>query len=313
VLFRSISHDDCTLSIDSSGESLHKRGYRVDQTEAPLNEVLAAGMILKTGWRGESHFVDPMCGSGTLLIEAAMIALNIPPGVYRKEFAFEKWIDFDRELFERIYNDESDERAFTFKCHGSDISPLAIETAEKNIRSAGLMKYMELKTLPFQQYNEAPQPGIMVTNPPYGERLSMRNLSELYTMIGERMKHVFTGYDVWILSYKEECFEKISLRPSEKIALMNGSLDCEYRCYKMFEGTNREYKRGLTEGGIQEQRERRPEDSANNRTERRFVVTPVKDYEYNDDSNSSDSNDATPPSRERKSPPKSPRKKRQND
>ena len=116
-----ISHNDCTLSIDSSGESLHKRGYRVEQTEAPLNEVLAAGMILKTGWKGESNFVDPMCGSGTLLIEAAMIALNIAPGIYRKEFAFEKWIDFDQELFDRIYNDESQERAFSFKCYGSDI------------------------------------------------------------------------------------------------------------------------------------------------------------------------------------------------
>ncbi len=107
-----ISHNDCTLSIDSSGESLHKRGYRVDQTEAPLNEVLAAGMILKTGWKGESNFVDPMCGSGTLLIEAAMIALNIAPGIHRKEFAFQKWVDYDEELFDRIYNDESREREF---------------------------------------------------------------------------------------------------------------------------------------------------------------------------------------------------------
>ena len=110
-----ISHNDCTLSIDSSGESLHKRGYRVDQTEAPLNEVLAAGMILKTGWKGESNFVDPMCGSGTLLIEAAMIALNIAPGIHRKEFAFQKWVDYDADLFDQIYNDDSQEREFTFK------------------------------------------------------------------------------------------------------------------------------------------------------------------------------------------------------
>jgi putative N6-adenine-specific DNA methylase len=240
-----ISHDDCTLALDSSGESLHKRGYRIDQTEAPLNEVLAAGMILKTGWGGESHFVDPMCGSGTLLIEAAMIALNIPPGIYRKEFAFEKWMDFDRELFESIYNDESGERAFTFKCYGSDISPVAIETAQKNIRNAGLMKYVDLKVLPFQQFNEAPSPGIMVTNPPYGERIPMRNLAELYSMIGERMKHAFAGYNVWILSYREECFDNIALRPSEKYKLMNGGLECEYRRYEMFEGKNKEYKKAL--------------------------------------------------------------------
>lgn len=247
-----ISHNDCTLSIDSSGESLHKRGYRVEQTEAPLNEVLAAGMIMKTGWKGESNFVDPMCGSGTLLIEAAMIALNIAPGIHRKEFAFEKWIDFDQDLFDRIYNDESQEREFTFKCYGSDISPVAIEIARKNIRSAGLAKYIDLKVLPFQQYSEAPQPGILVTNPPYGERISTRDLLGLYNMIGERIKHVFTGYNVWILSYKDECFDKIGLRPSEKMKLINGSLDCEYRRYEVFEGKNKDYKKALNEEGGEE-------------------------------------------------------------
>ena len=195
-----ISHNDCTLSIDSSGESLHKRGYRVDQTEAPLNEVLAAGMILKTGWKGESNFVDPMCGSGTLLIEAAMIALNIAPGIHRKEFAFQKWVDYDEELFDRIYNDESGEREFAFHCYGSDISQAAIDIALENIRSAGLMKYIDLKVKPFQQYTEAPKPGILVTNPPYGERISSRDLLGLYNMIGERLKHVFMGYKAWIRS-----------------------------------------------------------------------------------------------------------------
>ena len=240
-----ISHNDCTLSIDSSGESLHKRGYRVDQTEAPLNEVLAAGMILKTGWKGESNFVDPMCGSGTLLIEAAMIALNIAPGIHRKEFAFQKWVDYDEELFDRIYNDESGEREFAFHCYGSDISQAAIDIALENIRSAGLMKYIDLKVKPFQQYTEAPKPGILVTNPPYGERISSRDLLGLYNMIGERLKHVFMGYKAWILSYKDECFDKIGLRPSEKIKLMNGSLECEYRCYELFEGTNKDFKKAL--------------------------------------------------------------------
>jgi len=242
-----ISHNDCTLSIDSSGESLHKRGYRVDQTEAPLNEVLAAGMILKSGWKGDTNFVDPMCGSGTLLIEAAMIALNIAPGIHRKEFAFEKWIDFDQELFDRIYNDESREREFNYKCYGYDISPAAIEIAQKNVRSAGLVKYIELNVLPFQQFTEAPQPGILITNPPYGERISSRDLLSLYTMIGERLKHVFTGYKAWILSYKDECFDKIGLRPNEKMKLMNGSLDCEYRCFELFDGKNKDYKKALNE------------------------------------------------------------------
>lgn len=237
-----ISHNDCTLSIDSSGESLHKRGYRVGQTEAPLNEVLAAGMILLTGWKGESNFVDPMCGSGTLLIEATMIALNIAPGIHRKEFAFQKWIDYDEELFDRIYNDDSQEREFSFKCYGSDISQQAIDIATENVRSAGLKKYIQLETKPFQQYAEAPQPGILVTNPPYGERISSRDLLGLYNMIGERLKHIFMGYNAWILSYKEECFEKIGLHPSQKISLINGSLACEYRLYEMFEGSKKEFK-----------------------------------------------------------------------
>jgi putative N6-adenine-specific DNA methylase len=238
-----ISHNDCTISLDSSGESLHKRGYRCDQTEAPLNEVLAAGMIMLSGWRGETNFVDPMCGSGTLLIEAAMIAMNIPPGVHRTSFAFERWMDFDKDLFEQIYNDDSCERTFEFKCYGSDISPIAIDTARKNVRNAGLNKYVELDVMPFQQYSDAPRPGILITNPPYGERLSMYNLMELYNMIGERLKHVFEGYDAWVLSHKEECFQQIGLRFKERYNLMNGPLECEYRCYEMFEGTNKDYKR----------------------------------------------------------------------
>lgn len=238
-----ISHNDCTVSLDSSGESLHKRGYRVSQVDAPLNEVLAAGMILKTGWRGESNFVDPMCGSGTLLVEAAMIALNMAPGVFRKEYAFERWSDFDRDLLDEIYNDESAEREFNFKCYGSDISPLAIEKAEKNVRSAGLLKYIELKVMPFQQYDQAPKPSILVMNPPYGERISSHDIFELYAMIGERLKHVFSGYNAWILSYKDECFDKIGLRPKHRMKLMNGDLECEYRCYELFDGKNKDFKR----------------------------------------------------------------------
>lgn len=263
-----ISHNDCTLSIDSSGDSLHKRGYRVDQTEAPLNEVLAAGMIMKTGWKGESNFVDPMCGSGTLLIEAAMIALNIAPGIHRKEFAFEKWVDFDQELYDRIYNDESREREFTFKCYGSDVSQAAIDIALENIRSAGLVKYIDLKTIGLQQFTEAPQPGIMVTNPPYGERISSRDLLGLYSMIGERLKHVFTGYKAWILSYKDECFDKIGLRPSEKLKLMNGPLECEYRCFELFDGKNKDYKAALNENKEEEPSVPRTFKSSQDRSDR---------------------------------------------
>ena len=254
-----ISHNDCTLALDSSGESLHRRGYRVEQGEAPLNEVLAAGMILLTGWHGESHFVDPMCGSGTLLIEAAMIALNIPPGIYRKGFAFERWPDFDRELFETIYNDDSGERDFEFLCHGADISADAIRRTERNVRSAGLSRYITLRT-------------ILVTNPPYGERIAADNIGELYGMIGERLKHVFMGCQAWILSYRDECFDHIGLRPKTKLQLMNGELACEYRGYELFAGTNKDYRKAQNEAPPARRFERgeRPERTdRNERFERR--------------------------------------------
>ena len=225
VLNLHISHLSCTLSLDSSGESLHKRGYRVEQTEAPINEVLAAGMILKTGWHGEKNFIDPMCGSGTILIEAALIATNTNPGIFRKNFAFEKWKDYDEELFDRLYNDDSNEKEFHYKIYGSDISPRAIDIAQKNIKSSGMGRYIDLKVKPFQQYEDIPENGIMVTNPPYGERISTSDLMGLYTSIGERLKHVFKGYDAWIISYHDECFDKIGLKPAAKIALMNGELD----------------------------------------------------------------------------------------
>lgn len=232
-----IAHDKCTLSFDSSGDSLHKRGYRVAQNEAPLNEVLAAGMIMKTGWKGDSDFVDPMCGSGTLLIEAALIALNVPPGIYRKGFGFEKWKNFNKDLFETIYHDDSGERQFDYKIYGSDISPEAIAITEQNIKEAGVEKHISLKVMPFQDYQEAPaEKGIVITNPPFGERIQPDDLYGLYEDIGERLKHVFMGYSAWILSYHKECFHKIGLRHSKRYPLVNGSLECEFRRYDIFAG-----------------------------------------------------------------------------
>jgi len=235
-----VSHYTCTVSLDSSGESLHKRGYRVDQIEAPLNEVLAAGMLLLAGWDGQCNFIDPMCGSGTLLIEAALIALRIPPGIYRKSFAFEKWKDFNSEIFEDILNEEPDEKPFEFKIYGSDISAQAISIAEKNIKSASVSKYIKLEIKPIQKITEAPENGMLVMNPPYGERLSSTDLLNLYENIGERLKHAFLGYSAWVLSYREECFDKIGLRPSVRYKLMNGALDCEFRKYEIFNGKRKE-------------------------------------------------------------------------
>ena len=242
-----ISDDQATLSLDSSGESLHRRGYRQETTEAPLNEVLAAGMILKTGWKGEKDFIDPMCGSGTLLIEAALIARNISPGVFRKEFAFEKWNDFDAELFDNIYNDDSREREFEHHIYGYDIDMRAVNTALLNVRAAGFLKDITVKEGDFKNFKTPEKPAIMITNPPYGERISTPNLLGTYKMIGERLKHAFTGNEAWVLSYREECFEQIGLKPSIKIPLFNGSLECEFRKYAIFDGKMREFR---SEGGV---------------------------------------------------------------
>ena len=242
-----IAEDNATLSLDSSGESLHRRGYRQENVEAPLNEVLAAGMILMTGWRGETDFIDPMCGSGTLLIEAALIARNISPGVFRKEYAFERWADFDSELFDKVYNDDSQERDFQHHIYGYDIDTKAVNTASLNIRAAGLSKDITVTQQDFKDFVKPKEKAIIVTNPPYGERISTPNLLGTYKMIGERLKHAFGGNTAWILSYREECFEQIGLKPSIKIPLYNGSLECEFRKYTMFEGKMKEFRE---EGGI---------------------------------------------------------------
>ncbi|MDR1682337.1 MAG: THUMP domain-containing protein, partial [Candidatus Symbiothrix sp.] len=204
-----ISHTDCTISLDSSGESLHKRGYRTEEIEAPISEVLAAGMILQTGWKGESAFVDPMCGSGTLLIEAVLIAMNIAPGIFRQHYAFENWDDFDADLFEQISSDDTHECEFNFKAYGSDISQKAIQMAAKNIKNAGLAKYIELKTMAVKDLTQCPEKGIVVTNPPYGERLNPNDLLPIYAQLGERLKHLFAGYDAWIISSSREAFDQI--------------------------------------------------------------------------------------------------------
>ena len=231
-----IAEDRCTLSLDSSGESLHRRGYRQESVEAPLNEVLAAGMILMTGWQGETDFIDPMCGSGTLLIEAALIARNMAPGVFRKEYAFEKWPDFDAELFDNIYNDDSQEREFNHHIYGYDIDLKAVQKANLNVRAAGLTKDISVELADFKDFKQPKDKAIMVTNPPYGERISTPDLLGTYRMIGETLKHQFKDNDAWVLSYREECFDQIGLKPSIKIPLYNGSLECEFRKYQIFEG-----------------------------------------------------------------------------
>ena len=237
-----VANEQVTISLDSSGESLHKRGYRVATTEAPISEVLAAGMLLLAGWKGQSDFYDPMCGSGTLLIEAALIARNIAPGVFRSSFAFEKWPDFDADLWNDIYNDDSNERDFTHHIYGSDASFYAIQQAAKNVKSAGVAKDIELKQIRMEEIKEVHAEGALVMlNPPYGERLkSNKEMEDLYSAIGTTLKHQFTGSTAWIISSNVEAMKCIGLKPSKKYHLLNGELDCQFNKYELFQGKRNE-------------------------------------------------------------------------
>ncbi len=246
-----IGAERVTVSLDSSGESLHKRGYRVANTEAPINEALAAGMLLLAGWKGQSDFYDPMCGSGTIPIEAALIARNIAPGVFRQSFAFEKWLDFDAELWSEIYNDDSHEREFHHKIYGSDASFYAIRQATKNVKSAGVQRDVELKqirleeikspySLPCGEGKGEVSPLVML-NPPYGERLaSYKDMELLYGKIGTALKHQFAGSTAWIISSNDAAMKCIGLKPSKKLHLLNGELDCQFNRYDLFAGKRNE-------------------------------------------------------------------------
>ena len=239
-----IGAERVTVSLDSSGESLHKRGYRVANTEAPINEALAAGMLLLAGWKGQSDFYDPMCGSGTIPIEAALIARNIAPGVFRQSFAFEKWLDFDAELWSEIYNDDSHEREFHHKIYGSDASFYAIQQATKNVKSAGVQRDVELKQIrleeiiaPFSGKEMSNASPLVMLNPPYGERLaSNKDMELLYGKIGTALKHQFAGSTAWIISSNEAAMKCIGLKPSKKLHLLNGELDCQFNRYDLFAG-----------------------------------------------------------------------------
>ena len=268
-----IAGREVTISLDSSGEPLYKRGWRVGQTDAPINEVLAAGIILLSGWKGESNFVDPMCGSGTFLIEAAMIANNIYPGVYRKGFAFERWSDFDTDIFDTICSDDSQERDFQHHIYGSDISADAIAIASRNIAGASVGKYITLERRDINDITEAPEKGVLVTNPPYGERIRVADMEGLYETLGSKLKNVYKGYSAWVISSSFDLFKAIHLKASVRYPLMNGSLECELRQFEMFDGSyddlrreggsikNEDFKRSeRSKGTLYEKKDDRPRD-----------------------------------------------------
>lgn len=239
-----IDRNICTVSLDSSGESLHKRGYKTESTLAPINEVLAAGMIMLSGWNGQSDFLDPMCGSGTILTEAAMIACNIPPNINREEFGFETWPDFDIDLYEKIETAMlSKVRDFPRKIFGFDKDPVAIKKAKENIKNANLQDFIEVKEQDFfESEKENPGPLHMLFNPPYNERISVQDVQHFYSSIGNTLKRNYPGTQAWMISSNMEALKFVGLRPSKKIKLFNGKLEARLVRYEMYEGSKKASK-----------------------------------------------------------------------
>lgn len=232
-----ISNEYCTISLDSSGESLHKRGYRLDQNEAPMSEVLAAGLIRLSGWDRQSELIDPMCGSGTIAIEAAMLANGIYPGNVRKNFAFKNWRTYNPGIFKRMEEEVQPASKQPVKILASDILRRNIDIASKNAEEAGVGSLIDFKVSDFKLLDTALEKPFLLFNPPYGERLSSDD-TNFYSMIGERLKHHYTNATVWIIS-TAQCLKSIGLRPSKKITILNGSLECSFRKYELYSGTKK--------------------------------------------------------------------------
>lgn len=255
-----INEDKCSLSLDSSGDSLHKRGYRANTLDAPINEVLAAGMILLSGWRGDSTFIDPMCGSGTLLIEAALIANNIPPQLHRKEtLGFTRWKNYDAKLWAAVI-EQAKANMQPQQCQilGYDKDRRAVRITEQNIFSAYLdSSHIQVARSTFEKLEPPPPPGVVIMNPPYDERLEQEEVDEFYKMIGDVLKQRFAGYEAWIISSNMEAMKFVGLRPSQKVTLYNGALECKFQGYEMYEGSKENSEFGIRnsefEGGNSEE------------------------------------------------------------
>ena len=235
-----IEKEYCTVSLDSSGQSLHKRGYKSATNIAPINEVLAAGMLLHSGWDGQCDFMDPMCGSGTILIEAAMIACNIPPNLNRKEFGFEKWKDWDEDLFEKIEESVMKKlRDFHFTIKGYDKAPSAVQKAKDNVDNANLSEFIRIEHEDFFKTEKQTERHLhMVFNPPYGERLNI-DMPEFYKSIGDTLKQNYPGTHAWFITSNLEAIKHVGLRPSRKIKLFNGSLESKLLKYEIYEGSKK--------------------------------------------------------------------------
>tara|TARA_R110002167_G_scaffold50143_4_gene146306 strand:- start:797 stop:1972 length:1176 start_codon:yes stop_codon:yes gene_type:complete len=235
-----IHQEHCNVSLDSSGRSLHHRGYRTATNIAPINEVLAAGLLLLSGWDGQSDFMDPMCGSGTFLTEAAMIACNIPANINRKEFAFEKWEDFDQDLFDKIMEVSLKKtREFDHKIIGYDKAPSAVRKGLDNVENANLSEYITIERKNFFDTVKPVDGHLhMVFNPPYGERLDL-DMEEFYASIGDTLKKGYPGTDAWLITSNLEALKFVGLRPSRKIKVFNSQLESKFVKYVMYEGSKK--------------------------------------------------------------------------
>lgn len=238
-----IQKDQCTMSLDSSGRSLHQRGYRISTNIAPINEVLAAGLLLMSGWDGRSDFMDPMCGSGTFLTEAAMIACNIPANINRKGFAFEKWPDFNDELYNKIVDSSLNKtREFHFKIIGFDKAPSAVRKAQENVENANLSEYITIERKNFFKTLKPTEKHLhMVFNPPYGERLNIE-MEDFYNSIGDTLKREYAGTEAWFITSNLEALKHVGLRPSRKIKVFNSHLESRMVKYDIYEGSKKRSK-----------------------------------------------------------------------
>jgi len=235
-----ISNDLVTISADSSVIPLFKRGYRQEQAVAPLNEVLAAGILHISGWNASTSLTDPMCGSGTITIEAGLIACKIPPGKFRSYFGFQKWKDFDKELFTAVRKDcDSYIRSSPVKIYGSDISEQAVNQSRLNLSKAGLTDVVSIALSDFRDLKSIDNQGYVFLNPPYGQRIKTDEINALYSMIGTTLKHNFMGYTAWLITSNMESLKYVGLKPKEKCTLFNGALECLLLKYEMYQGSKK--------------------------------------------------------------------------
>jgi putative N6-adenine-specific DNA methylase len=243
-----ISSNYCTLSLDSSGESLHRRGYKLGMHEAPMSEVLAAGLLMLSGWDKTTPLIDPMCGSGTFLTEAALMATNTPPGMFRKQFGFERWRGFDENLWRKVKGDaKASIKPLTTEISGSDFNTKSLEAAADNIKNCGFEMDIRVEKLAFEKMDAPGKPVFLIMNPPYGERLKPEQLNGLYAMIGTKLKNDFSGSEAWIISPNIDAMKNVGLKPSRKITVYNGPLECKFMNFKMFKGSLKEFKGGEAE------------------------------------------------------------------